>query len=61
MNSKKFSEAMSEIDSKYIDEAFHYQKKSGKKHSWTKWGTLSRVLMFGIRGRLYSTETYAAL
>lgn len=29
MNPKKFSEAMSEIDNKYIDKAIHY-KKSGK-------------------------------
>lgn len=25
MNSKKFSEAMSELDSKYVDEAIHYK------------------------------------
>lgn len=48
MNSKKFSEAMSEIDSKYIDEAFHYQKKSGKKHSWTKWGALAACLCLAL-------------
>ena len=28
MNSKKFSEAMSELDSKYIDEALKYNKKA---------------------------------
>lgn len=27
MNSKKFSEAMSELGSKYVDEAIHYKKK----------------------------------
>ena len=27
MNSKKFSEAMSELDSKYVDEAISYKKK----------------------------------
>lgn len=36
MNPKKFSEAMSEIDNKYVDEAIRY-KKVGKKHSWTRW------------------------
>ena len=30
MNSKKFSEAMSELDSKYVDEAIHYKKKKNK-------------------------------
>ncbi len=28
MNSKKFSEAMSELDSKYVDEAVNYKKKA---------------------------------
>lgn len=27
MNSKKFSEAMNEIDDKYVDEAIQYKKK----------------------------------
>lgn len=27
MNSKKFSEAMSELDTKYVDEAISYKKK----------------------------------
>ena len=31
MNSKKFSEAMSELDNKYIDEAIHYKKKQRKR------------------------------
>lgn len=31
MNSKKFSEAMSELDSRYIDEAIHYKKKYRKR------------------------------
>ena len=30
MNSKKFSEAMSELDSKYVDEALNYKKKAKK-------------------------------
>lgn len=30
MNSKKFSEAMSELDSKYVDEAISYKKKAKK-------------------------------
>ncbi len=30
MNSKKFSEAMSELDTKYVDEALSYKKKTKK-------------------------------
>lgn len=30
MNVKKFSDAMSELDSKYIDEALNYKKESKK-------------------------------
>lgn len=47
MNSKKFSEAMGELDSKYIDETIHY-KKAGKKHSWTKWGSLAACLCLAL-------------
>jgi len=35
MNSKKFFEAMSELDSKYIDEALRYKKRT-KKPVWMK-------------------------
>lgn len=40
MNSKKFSEAMSELDSKYVDEALNY-KKNAKKPVWAKWGAIA--------------------
>ena len=40
MNSKKFSEAMSELDSKYVDEAVSYKKKA-KKPIWAKWGAIA--------------------
>ena len=30
MNAKKFSEAMSELDTKYVDEAISYKKKTQK-------------------------------
>lgn len=39
MNAKKFSEAMSELDNKYIDEAILYKKKA-RKHRWMKPGAL---------------------
>lgn len=43
MNSKKFSEAMSEFDNKYIDEALNYKKKA-KKPGWLKWGAAAACL-----------------
>ena len=43
MNAKKFSDAMSELDSKYIDEAINYKKKS-KKPVWVKWGAMAACL-----------------
>lgn len=51
MNSKKFSEAMNEIDDNFIDEAIRYKRKS-KKYSLAKRGILAAclalVLIFGI-------------
>lgn len=55
MNVKKFSDAMSELDNKYIDEALHYQKKTGrkkKKHDLTKWGTMAACLCLIAAGAL---------
>ena len=40
MNAKKFSDAMSELDTKYVDEALNYKKKA-KKHIWVKWGAIA--------------------
>ena len=36
MTTKKFSDAMSELDNKYIDEALNYKKKS-RKSAWANW------------------------
>lgn len=47
MNSKKFTEAMSEIDNKYVDEAISYKKKD-KKTSWLKWGAMAACLCLVI-------------
>ena len=44
MNTKKFSDAMSELDTKYIDEALNYKKKV-KKPVWVKWGAVAACLM----------------
>lgn len=44
MNAKKFSEAMSEIDNKYLDETICYKKKRrtiALKNSWVKWGAVA--------------------
>lgn len=43
MNTKKLSEAMSEIDGKYVMEAIEYQKPA-KKAGWTKWGAAAACL-----------------
>ncbi len=43
MNAKKFSDAMSELDTKYVDEALNYKKKA-KKPIWVKWGTIAACL-----------------
>lgn len=40
MNAKKFSDAMSELDTKYVDEALNYKKKA-KKPGWIKWGAMA--------------------
>ena len=37
MNAKKFSDAMSELDTKYVDEALNHKKKA-KRPGWIKWG-----------------------
>jgi hypothetical protein len=43
MNSKKFSEAMGELDNKYVDETINYKKKV-KKPGWIKWGAMVACL-----------------
>ena len=43
MNTKKFSDAMSEIDGRYVDEALNYKKKV-KKPVWIKWGAMAACL-----------------
>lgn len=51
MNAKKFSDAMSELDSKYIDEALNYKKKA-KKPVWVKWGAMAACLCLIVVGGL---------
>ena len=40
MNVKKFSDAMSELDAKYVDEALSYDKSHMSKVRPRKWGIL---------------------
>ena len=47
MNTKKFSDAMSELDTKYVDEALNYKKKA-KKPIWVKWGVIAACLCLMI-------------
>ncbi len=47
MNTKKFSDAMSELDTKYVDEALSYKKKA-KKPIWVKWGAIAACLCLMI-------------
>lgn len=49
MNAKKFSDAMSELDTKYVDEALNYKKKA-KKPIWVKWGAIAACLCLIISG-----------
>lgn len=49
MNTKKFSEAMSEVDDKYYIEAANYQPKR-KKISSVKWGAMAACLCLAVVG-----------
>ena len=49
MNSQKFSEAMSKIDTKYINKTLSY-KKIVKKPHWIKWGTMAACLCLALSG-----------
>ncbi len=47
MNAKKFSDAMSELDTKYVDEALNYKKKA-KMPILVKWGAIAACLCLMI-------------
>lgn len=49
MNAKIFSDAMSEIDTKYVDEALGYKKKV-QKSIWAKLGAAAGVFQSGLLG-----------
>lgn len=57
MNSKKFSEAMSELDTRYVDEAIGYKKKrTYKKTVWVKLGAMAACLCLVIVGGVMFTQ-----
>ncbi|MGN0547565.1 MAG: hypothetical protein ACI4I3_09550 [Acutalibacteraceae bacterium] len=41
MNAKKFSEAMNELDGKYIDEALNYKSNKTNRPVWVRWGAIA--------------------
>lgn len=59
MNAKKFSDAMDELDTKYIDEALNYKKKV-KRSPWMKWGAIAACLCLIIATSLLVTNAYTS-
>ena len=53
MNAKKFSDAMSELDTKYVDEALNYKKKV-KKPRWIKWGAMAAACLCLIAAGVFA-------
>lgn len=49
MNTKLFSEAISEVGDKYYEEAANYQPKR-KKQTWVKWGAIAACLCLVVIG-----------
>lgn len=49
MNSKKFSEAMNEINSKYVEEAAYYKKRTSK-NGWITWSAMAACLCVLVGG-----------
>lgn len=61
MNTKKFSEAMGEIDDKYVEEAIRYRatkKAKGLSSKWIKRGAVAACLCVAlVAGVLFKTST----
>ena len=57
MNAKKFSDAMSELDTKYIDEALNYKKKA-KRPRWIKWGAMAACLILIVGVVFWNPTTH---
>lgn len=55
MNTKKFSEAMGEIDTKYIEKSSNYHPKQ-KRRGWVKWGVIAACFCFVMVGTAFAVE-----
>lgn len=64
MNTKKFSEAMGEIDSKYVEKSANYRPKQ-KKHGWVKWVSMAACLCLAVVGGIlfnsHSTQDFNSM
>ena len=60
MNAKKFSDAMSELDTKYVDEALNYKTKM-KKPIWIKWGIMAACAFPAAPGESWKTGPFQQL
>ncbi len=49
MNVKQFSDAMGELDSRYVEEAARYRKRAGRS-GWMKWGAVAACLCLMVVG-----------
>lgn len=59
MNSKILSEAMGELDTRYIDEAVNYKKKA--KRVWVRWGAAAACLcLVAVGGVIISQRNFPA-
>ena len=59
MSAKKFSDAMSELDTKYADEALKLKKKA-KKTGWIKWGAVAACLIMIVGIVFWSPQLMTA-
>ena len=51
MNARQFSDAMSELDGRYLTEVLDYQRKANrnrKRSLWTRWGTVAACLLLAL-------------
>lgn len=59
MNARIFSEAMGEVDAKYVEEAIHYHKKPGK-HGRAKWAAIAACLCLLVIGGISLSYVFHA-
>ena len=57
MNAKKFSDAMSELNTEYVDEAPN-NKKNAKRIGWIKWGAMAACLILTVGIVFWSSTTH---